>query len=336
DGAWQLGDSVVLDRGGQFTVSYASTDAAGNVETVKSVTGTIVIPDTTAPTVDHAWTEPGENGWLRSSSTIELTAVDEESGVDTVEFRLAEGEWQRYTEPIRPPEGVTALEYRATDLASNVSSSERVELKVDGTAPSAWARLTESGRVTAVGSDAGSGVDRVEYSLDGRAWHSSLTALVAIDAEPERLSLRTVDVAGNVGSVVEVDRGGSNGTLTVESGMRVLVEASGFRPGAVVRVELHSDPIVLGVVSADERGVVALQAVVPFGVPAGGHSLVLVPVGDGPGVGDGDGDGDGSVVVPTEVIARTGFDAVPWLGAAAILLLLGAGWTIISRRRRME
>ncbi|MDQ2660679.1 MAG: family 78 glycoside hydrolase catalytic domain, partial [Actinomycetota bacterium] len=42
DGAWQLGDSVVLDRGGQFTVSYASTDAAGNVETVKSVTGTIV------------------------------------------------------------------------------------------------------------------------------------------------------------------------------------------------------------------------------------------------------------------------------------------------------
>lgn len=329
DGAWQAGDSVVLDRGGQFTVEFASTDAAGNVEAVQSISGTIVIPDTTAPTVAHDVNDPGENGWLRADSTVALTVADEGSGVDRVEFRLAGGDWQRYTEPIHPPEGVTMLEYRVSDLAGNVSAGERVELKVDGTAPSVWARLTGSGRVTAIGSDAGSGVDSVEYSLDGRTWHSSLTALVAVEAEPTRLSLRSVDVAGNVGATVEVERGGSSGTLTVESGMRLLVEASGFGPGAVVRVELHSDPVVLGVDTADERGVVALQAVVPPGVPAGAHELVLVPEG-----GDGGGEGGGSVTIPTEVIAHTGFDAAPWLGAAAVLLLLGACWTILDRRRR--
>ncbi|HET6672949.1 MAG TPA: alpha-L-rhamnosidase C-terminal domain-containing protein, partial [Agromyces sp.] len=126
DGAWQTGDSVVLDRGGEFTVEYASTDAAGNVETVKSISGTIVIPDTTAPTVAHEVTAPGESGWLRADSTVQLTAVDEQSGVDLVEFRLGEGDWQRYTEPIRPPEGVTALEYRASDVAGNVSLSEHL------------------------------------------------------------------------------------------------------------------------------------------------------------------------------------------------------------------
>jgi hypothetical protein len=327
DGAWQTGDSVVIDRGGQFTVEFASTDAAGNVEAVQSISGTIVIPDTTAPTVAHDVDDPGENGWLRADSTVALTAADEGSGVDRVEFRLAGGDWQRYTEPIHPPEGVTLLEYRASDLAGNVSPGARVELKVDGTAPSVWARLTGSGRVTAIGSDAGSGVDRVEYSLEGRTWHSSLTALVATSAQPTRLSLRGVDVAGNVGATVEIERGGSSGTLTVEPGMRLLVEASGFGPGAVVRVELHSDPVVLGVDTADERGVVALQAVVPLGVPAGAHELVLVPEGGG-------GEGGGSVTVPTEVIAHTGFDAAPWLGAAAVLLLLGACWTILDRRRR--
>ncbi|WP_156891224.1 family 78 glycoside hydrolase catalytic domain [Agromyces subbeticus] len=322
DGAWQAGESVVLDRGGAFTVEYASTDAAGNVETVQSISGTIVIPDTTAPAVAHEFNDPGDNGWLRGDSTVQLTAADDESGIDRVEFRLAGGDWQRYTAPIHPPAGVTAFEYRAIDLAGNVSVGERVELKVDGTAPSAWARLTESGRVTAIGSDGGSGVDRVEYSLDGRSWHSSLTALVAVDAEPTRLSLRTVDVAGNVGGAGEIERGGSSGTLAVEPGMRLLVEASGFGPGAVVRVELHSDPVVLGIATADERGVVALQAVVPPGVPAGAHELVLVSESGG-----------GSVTVPTDVIAHTGFDPAPWLAAAAVLLLLGASWMVMGRRR---
>src|SRR5690606_37862241 len=64
-----------------------------------TVTGE-VIEDTTPPVVT------AEFDFL--TRTLTLTATDDMSGVESIEYRIDEGEWLEYTEPLAFPAGTTA------------------------------------------------------------------------------------------------------------------------------------------------------------------------------------------------------------------------------------
>ena len=140
-----------------------------------------VLPDLAAPALSLALSHAGENGWLMRGAEATLTATDDDSGVASVEHRLADGAWTSYSGPISLPDGQYSIEFHATDVAGNVSDTQSREVKVDTQLPSAWLWLSEGGVVSALARDAGpSGIDRIEYSLDdGDSWLSGLSSLIA-------------------------------------------------------------------------------------------------------------------------------------------------------------
>ena len=68
--------------------------------------------------------------------------------------------------------------------------------------------------------------------------------------------------------------GASLSLAMVRPGGTVRFRATGFRPGSKVRVELHSDPILLATPIAAPDGGVATDLTIPASVPTGGHHVV--------------------------------------------------------------
>ncbi|NEB06408.1 Ig-like domain repeat protein, partial [Streptomyces sp. SID13726] len=191
-GAWlPYTTTVPFTDLGEHTVSFRATDVAGNVSEVGSVTFTVVEDgeqDTTAPTVTAEVTgEQDDNGAFVGSATATLTATDDASGVESVEYDLDGAGWAPYTEPLVVDEpGEHTLVYRATDAAGNVSEESVTEFVVvadageDTTAPVVETQLSGaqdedgayvgSASVQLTATDDGSGVASVEYDLDGAGW----------------------------------------------------------------------------------------------------------------------------------------------------------------------
>lgn len=119
---------------------------------------------------------------------------------------------------------------------------------------------------------------------------------------------------------------------SIAAGGKVTVTASGFAAGEQVEIWLHSDPVLLAVVTAGPTGAVTATVTIPSTVPAGQHTLVL----------RGRTSGATATVALTVTavaadgetrLASTGSDVAIPLGAA---LLLGAtgGALLLTRRRR--
>ncbi|MEV7085014.1 family 16 glycoside hydrolase [Streptomyces sp. NPDC093085] len=234
DGPWQpYTNPVVVDQVGEHTVRYRATDKAGNVSEEKSVTFTVAPPptdDTTAP--ETSATVSGDRddvGNYLSMATVTVTASDTGSGVNTIEYALgANGAWQPYEGPVMVHQvGEHTVRYRATDKAGNVSEVKSVTFTVveppvkDTTPPVTGAVVTgdknsngafiTSAKVTITATDSESGVDRIEYSLDGGPY-LAYTAPVLVDRVGyHALSYRATDKAGNTSEARQV-------TFTVAQG----------------------------------------------------------------------------------------------------------------------
>jgi PKD repeat protein len=95
--------------------------------------------DVTAPTVEatldpaapNGDPAPGYEGTYNTPVTVTLDATDEGSGVEKVEYALDGGEWTTYDEPVTvEDEGGHTVEYRASDNAGNVSTTESVSFEI--------------------------------------------------------------------------------------------------------------------------------------------------------------------------------------------------------------
>ncbi|MFE6904076.1 OmpL47-type beta-barrel domain-containing protein, partial [Streptomyces sp. NPDC057717] len=149
-----------------------------------------------------------------SSATVTVSASDAESGVDKIEYAVDGGAYAAYSAPVQVSSvGEHAVAYRATDKAGNTSAVKSVSFTVvasspaDTTAPDTSASVSgtkdasgdyvSSATVTVSASDSGSGVDKVEYSLDGGPY-LPYTAPVAVDRAGSHTFLyRATDKAGN-------------------------------------------------------------------------------------------------------------------------------------------
>ncbi|MEO3818453.1 family 16 glycoside hydrolase [Plantactinospora sp. B24E8] len=209
---------VMVHQPGEHTVSYRATDRAGNTSAAQSVTFEIAgttTPDTTPPTVSGGVTgDRDDNGDYLGAATVTVSATDTESGVERVEYSLDGQPYAAYTAPVTVNTvGEHEVDFRATDRAGNTSDPQSVTFRVvaapdpDTTAPTVTATVAGNrdgsgayvgaATVTVSATDADSGVERVEYSLDGQPY-AAYTAPVTVNQPGQHtVSYRATDVAGN-------------------------------------------------------------------------------------------------------------------------------------------
>ncbi|MEE6260404.1 ThuA domain-containing protein [Plantactinospora sonchi] len=195
-GLFSLGGAQTASKTVSFDYFRLSTEVADEVApvTTASVSGT--------PTA----------GWYTGPVTVTLSASDNNggSGVAGIEYQLdgATG-WTRYTEPVAVSgDGDHEVRFRATDEAGNVEETKSVPVRIDATAPvssASFAPPTDDGwhgdgtvPVTLTSTDAGSGVTRLEWSLDGGAWTAYTEPVNVTGDGQHELLYRATDAAGNV------------------------------------------------------------------------------------------------------------------------------------------
>ncbi|MFD6444731.1 OmpL47-type beta-barrel domain-containing protein [Promicromonospora sp. NPDC060204] len=209
---------VVLDEPGTYMLEYRATDAAGNVSEPEMLHVTVVAPDgedTTPPEVTAEVTgDLDADGAYVGSGTLNLTARDPGSGVAGIEYDLDGAGWAAYTTPVvvdTPGEHTVA--YRATDRSGNVSEPGSATFTVveappvDETAPTVTTQVTgeqdddgayiASATVAILAEDAGSGVESVEYNLDGDGWTDYTEPVVVDVTGAHEVAYRATDAAGN-------------------------------------------------------------------------------------------------------------------------------------------
>ncbi|EHR61949.1 OmpL47-type beta-barrel domain-containing protein [Saccharomonospora cyanea] len=184
-------EPVTVTEPGDHTVQYRATDGAGNTSETGSVTFTVVAgdPNDTAPpevSASVSGDRDGDGNYV-GSATVEVTAEDSGSGVDTVEYDLDGAGFKPYTEPLTVAEpGDHTVRYRATDHAGNTSEEGSVTFTVvevdegDTTPPEVTVQLTgsmnsewkyvDSATVSLSANDPDSGVRFLRYSLDGGSY----------------------------------------------------------------------------------------------------------------------------------------------------------------------
>ena len=178
--------------------------------------------DTTAPeTSAKVEGERNADGAYLGMATVAVSATDQGSGVDRIEYALGDGAFQPYTAPVMVHEvGTHTIRYRATDKAGNTSPVKSAEFRVvapptdDTTPPATSATVTgkqgpggdyyDTATVTITASDTGSGVNTIEYALDEGDF-TKYTAPVTVNTHgPHTLRYRATDRAGNTSEAKSV------------------------------------------------------------------------------------------------------------------------------------
>ncbi|WP_374207568.1 OmpL47-type beta-barrel domain-containing protein [Streptomyces sp. XM4193] len=227
DGEWQpYTDPFVIDEIGDHVVRHRATDKAGNVSEEGSEKLKVVSPptdDTEAPETSATVSgEKDEDGNYLGMATVTVTASDEGSGVNTIEYALGDdGEWQRYEAPVMVHEvGDHKVRYRATDKAGNQSeeASEsftiveppaedttppEVTAKVEGEKNSSGAYLS-SATVNLTAKDEESGVAKTEYSLDSGPYLEYKDPVIVDRIGRHTVAYRATDEAGNTSEAKSV------------------------------------------------------------------------------------------------------------------------------------
>ncbi|MGW6459655.1 OmpL47-type beta-barrel domain-containing protein [Streptomyces sp. NPDC055078] len=235
DGPWQAYTApVVVNTVGTHKIRYRATDKAGNTAAEKSEEFRVAAPSTddktppeTSATVSG---ERNDQGQYLDMATVTVTASDTGSGVNTIEYAIgASGAWQPYTAPVMVhAAGTHKVRFKATDKAGNAAAEKSADFTVvpapspDTTPPVTGADVAgqqnsdgayiTSAKVTVNATDVdGSGVDKVEYSLDGGPY-LAYTAPVLVDRVGFHTVLhRATDKAGNTSAAQKV-------TFTVAEG----------------------------------------------------------------------------------------------------------------------
>jgi hypothetical protein len=195
---------------GTKTISYRSTDNAGNVETTKKKDYKI---DKTHPSTALTFSgTPGDNGWYRSDVTCTLTPTDPGgSGVVETLFSYDQSSWDVYTNPFKVrimDSGLTPLFYYSSDIAGNNEPEQSVVVKIDKIPPITGITLagtlgpdgkyTSRVAITLTATDrGGSGIAKREFSFDGVTWQTSPKQIFVSDNGDYTIHYHSTDKAGN-------------------------------------------------------------------------------------------------------------------------------------------
>ena len=192
---------------GTSEITYWAIDNLGNASDEQSL---VVKSDAVKPTASFA-VAPTANvdGWSPASALVTLSAVDSESGVEAVKYRVNSGAETLYSAAFAVPTGSASIEFWAVDRTGNEGDHQFMSTKSDGAPPATttnydkqfgkWA--TGQTAVTLSATDGGSGVASTEYSVGGGASYPYAAPFIvgATDgaAEEIRVEARSTDKVGN-------------------------------------------------------------------------------------------------------------------------------------------
>ena len=151
---WYFGDNTTgqgkvvqhtYSQDGRYTVTLNVTDDFG----ASDEDTCIVITDTHPPsTTVNISGKKGINGWYVENVTAKLQAQDSLSGVDSIYYRLDNGNWTKYSSQLTiSKEGSHLLEYYSTDKAGNNESIKNITIKIDKTPPNIEITMPEEGKL---------------------------------------------------------------------------------------------------------------------------------------------------------------------------------------------
>ncbi|WP_022891046.1 family 78 glycoside hydrolase catalytic domain [Agromyces subbeticus] len=329
-GAWTAYTSAIGLPLGSTVIEYRARDISGNGGAVTSAEFAV---DGVGPIVTaERSSEPAASGWHLVSPTVELAASDAESGIGAVEYATGTGAWTPYTEAIGMPEGISELRFRASDAVGNVGETMIETIQVDSTRPEVGASM--KGRaLTLIGTDEGSGVDRIEFRLDDAEEWTRYTGAVVLDNRAHSIEFRASDVAGNVGAAgTRTVVGGSLSQAAAKPGDTITVTGEGFAPGETVTIELRSEPVRLGQAVADDAGAFSTSVTIPSDTATGEHHIVLTGEDPESTISFAITVDPDTVILPGG-IATTGAVVAPALTLGLLLAAAGAALVIIRRRR---
>jgi hypothetical protein len=212
-GAWTTGTSITVTAPGSgwasHTISYYSTDNAGNVETTRSVTFRVTVYDVTAPT-----TVSNAVASYNGTATITLTPTDGGSGVANTYYRVDGGAQTAGTViTIAPPASGSAahtIQFWSVDWAGNIEAVRTASFTItvhDTTPPTTTSNArpfygaTAVVTLTATDNGGGSGVANTYYKVDGGSQQTGTAPITTVSisgAGPHTLEFWSVDVAGNI------------------------------------------------------------------------------------------------------------------------------------------
>ena len=131
----QYTEPVEFSDDGAYELEFYSEDVAGNTEEIRNITFRI---DSTPPEVTRLDTTgtvdllAQDDSWYSSEVDVSITASDATSGVESIMYRVDEGEWQTYESVFTISSGgIHTVECFAVDSAGNNGSIETDIVKVD-------------------------------------------------------------------------------------------------------------------------------------------------------------------------------------------------------------
>jgi large repetitive protein len=200
DGAWRTGSSVEVTGDGQHTVSYYSTDNAGNDEAVKT-SRTVTIG--TAP--PGASTDDAPAAWVNHDVTLTITPG--ERAVRTT-YELDAGPTQTGTSVVveapatHANDGEHVITYRSWTIGDVAETTRTAVVRIDTTAPHTSDNAPvgwQHGPVTLTldTADASSGVAETTYAIDGGAQRQGTSVVVSGDGT-HTVTYFSTDNVGNV------------------------------------------------------------------------------------------------------------------------------------------
>ena len=171
--SYQIGSDAPQTYSGPFTVdnattvTYWSTDNAGNVEAPQTLTPQI---DKQAP-VTTATTDP--SAWTNGSVQVTLSATDTGgSDVAATSYQIGSDAPQTYSGPFTV-DNATTVTYWSTDNAGNVEAPQTLTPQIDKQAPTASDDVPDGWQTTAqtvtieASDQGGSGLAGLQCTLDG-------------------------------------------------------------------------------------------------------------------------------------------------------------------------
>lgn len=202
---WCRGDTVVLNAGGVYNITYFAVDVAGNAGMVRYA---IVRVDTKAPVSMYKLTgNLKENGWYTGTVLLELSAEDDVSGVGAIYWALDSTNYTLYAGPINiSGDGVHVVHFYALDAAGNAEESREISVSIDSTPPFTQAYVNDSWyssvplTIYLNATDSVSGVVATYYRINGEAWRTGDSITFVADGVYV-IDYYSVDMAGNAGTI---------------------------------------------------------------------------------------------------------------------------------------
>lgn len=218
-GPWQTYAPFSVSTSGKHLIEFRSRDKVGNEESVRSLP--IVVESSSPVTNVSAGGKPvAPDGtlFMTGKEGIKLTGSSPVWAIEHIQYRIDEGEWNIYTQPILlEEEGEYLLEFYSTDAGGNEEESRSVTVVVDRTPPESNIMIgqpkyerdgvvhIESGTVlTPVATDDLSGIGRIEHQLQGQAVESDSIPFSIATMGKYELAYWSIDKAGNKEAVKKI------------------------------------------------------------------------------------------------------------------------------------